>query len=969
MKEGNQSETLIELSSWQKYDKENAIKLIYGEGSDQGKEYVMSSLQSLNSQINKIEQIIKKHKINNIEIYDINNSIALIETCKLLNKKCIINITYPLNWMSNFAGFYFKYNKIDTNNVTIKYEEEWYKEEYEKLFAIAQKTHSNVNQLDDIKDIIDDSEIHIQGYKNNYAKLQEWASYLQNELNKYKESRSIKVILKINKIAKKIKISTLIKRCYKFIQYIYAYGIIKTLKKIGYKIQHYTDIPLWETEKDEHYRDLYEFKFMRYKKAKQESNISLKKLKTRYTKNLVSIVIPVYNGEDTLRESLDSIYRQTYKKFECIMVNDGSTDGSLKIMKEYAKKDSRFKLVDQKNGKLPKALNNGFKVAKGEFYTWTSCDNNMHPEYIERMVKQLKQDQNVDFIYADLKLINEEGNILRGFGWYEFPENSGNVILPTNINHLNIYPNNYIGAAFMYRSLVHKILSDYSENRYTVEDYDYWQRINSLLTIKKARLSEPLYYYRFHSKSLTAQASKLNINDKRDDMMLFDDYRRDYYLLPFCWVIDSDKKTEGLHKKIEKYLIKNGQTIIDKKMLNSIVYPSNYSNTIVLQLAENSDIKVKEEIFKAKIVANNIIGTQLKLKYTHINKNEYTIISSMEDILKTIKIIAKDYYAIQYEDYIYKPTSNAKDVSVVICTYNRIAQLEETMNKIIDQTENKSNYEILIINNNIESNEVEKMIQKIKEKNKLSNDFLRYYVAPIKGLSYARNVGMLEARGKYILYIDDDSSCDRNEISEIKKAFADNKNAGVVGGNIILRVPEGVSDIYLPEYSGLWSQYYIESSKYMKIDKWYYYPYGANIAIEKNSLIKVGGFRTSYGRKENNFAGGEEIVVSSLISKLHKDIIINPNAKVWHKVEKNRFSKEHIQRTFISGQLNWYRLYLDMYIDEKVTLADINYKIEKSEKIDTSNMSKIKRYYLEKEKESLYKLKEYFNEMDTMRLK
>ena len=58
-----------------------------------------------------------------------------------------------------------------------------------------------------------------------------------------------------------------------------------------------------------------------------------------------------------------------------------------------------------------------------------------------------------------------------------------------------------------------------------------------------------------------------------------------------------------------------------------------------------------------------------------------------------------------------------------------------------------------------------------------------------------------------------------------------------------------------------------------------------------------------------------------------------------------------------------------MYIDEKVTLADINYKIEKTEEIDTSNMSKIKQYYLEKEKESLYKLKEYFNEMDTMRLK
>lgn len=80
---------------------------------------------------------------------------------------------------------------------------------------------------------------------------------------------------------------------------------------------------------------------------------------------MISIIIPVYNTEKYLRRCLDSIVAQTYKDFECIMVDDGSTDASGKICDEYATKDNRFKVFHNTNGGPSKARNFGIDKARG----------------------------------------------------------------------------------------------------------------------------------------------------------------------------------------------------------------------------------------------------------------------------------------------------------------------------------------------------------------------------------------------------------------------------------------------------------------------------------------------------------------------------------------------------------------------------------------------------------------------------
>lgn len=97
----------------------------------------------------------------------------------------------------------------------------------------------------------------------------------------------------------------------------------------------------------------------------------------------ISIIIPCYNVEKFLQRCLDSVINQTFSDFEAICVNDGSLDNSKEILENYAKKDSRFKIINQKNQGLSIARNNGLKKANGEWIYFLDSDDFMHPKLLE----------------------------------------------------------------------------------------------------------------------------------------------------------------------------------------------------------------------------------------------------------------------------------------------------------------------------------------------------------------------------------------------------------------------------------------------------------------------------------------------------------------------------------------------------------------------------------------------------------
>lgn len=118
------------------------------------------------------------------------------------------------------------------------------------------------------------------------------------------------------------------------------------------------------------------------------------------TNPTISIIIPVYNTEKYLRRCLDSIMEQTYKDFECILVDDGSTDGSGKICDEYASKDERFKVIHKENCGVATARQAGTNVATGEYIIHADPDDWTEPQMLEQLYRKAKE-TNADIIICD----------------------------------------------------------------------------------------------------------------------------------------------------------------------------------------------------------------------------------------------------------------------------------------------------------------------------------------------------------------------------------------------------------------------------------------------------------------------------------------------------------------------------------------------------------------------------------------
>lgn len=111
----------------------------------------------------------------------------------------------------------------------------------------------------------------------------------------------------------------------------------------------------------------------------------------------ITLVIPVYNVEPYLRECLDSVLNQTFANWEAVCVNDGSTDGSVAILEEYALKDNRFIILSQPNGGLSAARNAGMKVAKGDYILFLDSDDWLETNTLQTLVQNMEDEDMLCF--------------------------------------------------------------------------------------------------------------------------------------------------------------------------------------------------------------------------------------------------------------------------------------------------------------------------------------------------------------------------------------------------------------------------------------------------------------------------------------------------------------------------------------------------------------------------------------------
>lgn len=258
---------------------------------------------------------------------------------------------------------------------------------------------------------------------------------------------------------------------------------------------------------------------------------------------LVSVIIPCYNQAQYLDEALESVFNQSYKHWECIIVNDGSSDNTDKIAKKWIARDARFKYIFKENGGVSSARNLGIRIAVGEYILPLDGDDKIGKEYVKEAIMSFEKDNSLKVVYCKAE---------------KFGDEKGEWIL----NHFSLYnlsKKNIIFCSALYRKNDWKSVGGYDVNMDNgLEDWEFWIAI--LKNGGKVYcLQEVGFYYRIKEKSRNNQ---LIGKDKKNLLEYLNIKHVDFFVKQLG---DSISLSENLHEAKSSYMrkVKSKKFVID----------------------------------------------------------------------------------------------------------------------------------------------------------------------------------------------------------------------------------------------------------------------------------------------------------------------------------------------------------------------------------------------------------------------
>lgn len=249
----------------------------------------------------------------------------------------------------------------------------------------------------------------------------------------------------------------------------------------------------------------------------------------------VSVIMPVYNVEDYLEDSLFLLLNQTLKDIEIICVNDGSTDNSLNILKNFAKKDSRIKILDQKNYGASIARNNGMEIAQGEYIYFFDADDLIAINILEKLYNNAISNKS-DFVVFKIVNFND-----KSIEYDNYIYDLDGIFKDVDFNnftftHLDIKENVLNTAFAPWTKFYDKKFLEKNKLKFPdIPSYnDVLFHVKSILKASKISfVPEFLYYYRLdNTNSITNDSSKhiniFNVIDSVEDFLIEEDFIKDY---------------------------------------------------------------------------------------------------------------------------------------------------------------------------------------------------------------------------------------------------------------------------------------------------------------------------------------------------------------------------------------------------------------------------------------------------------
>lgn len=220
---------------------------------------------------------------------------------------------------------------------------------------------------------------------------------------------------------------------------------------------------------------------------------------------LVSIVMPVFNALPWLTEAVESIVNQSYREIEFVIVDDGSSDGSVEVLQKFAAQDSRIELIlHSSNSGVPAALNQGIAQCSGKYIARMDADDISAPQRIGLQVDHMERNPSCGVVGSWVYRMRQKGDQRIK----AFPERNDDLKLLLMFECCFSHP-----TVLMRKSFLDRLSFVYDENFRSAQDYDLWSRLRDHCDFYC--LQQPLLWYREHEASVSKQAKKVNLKRER----------------------------------------------------------------------------------------------------------------------------------------------------------------------------------------------------------------------------------------------------------------------------------------------------------------------------------------------------------------------------------------------------------------------------------------------------------------------
>ena len=218
----------------------------------------------------------------------------------------------------------------------------------------------------------------------------------------------------------------------------------------------------------------------------------------------ISVVMSVYNGEEYVRDAIDSILNQTYGNFEFIIINDGSKDGTFDILMEFLEQDNRIVIINQENIGLTKSLNRALRIIQTvseeiKYITRIDADDLWCKEKLQKQIRFLDKNCQIGLVGSMYEEIDRNGNIICA---QRIPFIEADKDIRENIFKFNPF----FHSSILFKKEIIDVLGYYNEEFEFAQDYEYWIRIMSQYEV--ANIPEVLAYRRYIPNMISVKSEK-----------------------------------------------------------------------------------------------------------------------------------------------------------------------------------------------------------------------------------------------------------------------------------------------------------------------------------------------------------------------------------------------------------------------------------------------------------------------------